>query len=211
MKFFPQSCLLLLFSPPFATFFVQGVARHHVNGSKLEPLALEGYSAKLKQTFRVEPRANEALKARYEKLMEKLKFEKEQPAMSQGKNINRDKKHKKAPNATKLAKKSDGKAKVSKKRGMDEKLKEAELGDKVLPAAAAGSQSLPPRTASGILASLGKVAKIAADAVIGVVAENMVEDYWDTVKARHLPSPSGSRPKPRARPVFSALRLPPRG
>ena len=42
---------------------------------------------------RVEPRANEALKARYEKLMEKLKIEKEQPKMSQGKNNNRDKKH----------------------------------------------------------------------------------------------------------------------
>ena len=43
---------------------------------------------------RVEPRANEALKARYEKLMEKLKNEKDQPELSEGKNINRDKKHK---------------------------------------------------------------------------------------------------------------------
>ena len=43
---------------------------------------------------RVEPRANEALKARYEKLMEKLKIEKEQSQMNQGKNNNRDKKHK---------------------------------------------------------------------------------------------------------------------
>ena len=114
---------------------------------------------------RIEHRANDALKAKYKQLVEKLKIEKQQTEVSRGRKINQDTKRfqqtgsiedranetEKAKNGTKhkdakkLAKGNKDKAKVAKGH-MTDKMEESDLGGE-------GKDTLqpkhPPRTAPG--------------------------------------------------------------